>query len=122
MTNRNLLQSPTVINERPVSQMPHPENTNNTEIQTPSTTTSTKTTPDIPHPTMEVTIDVFSTLSTKTNNTTAQPEQDEFSDDSMDQSPPVTSNRPLQTIFKSPHENTSESEDHSILTPLTRDQ
>ena len=67
--------------------MPHPENTNNTEIQTPSTTITTKTTPDTPHPTMELTIDEFPTLPTKMNNTTTQPEQGEFSDDPMNQSP-----------------------------------
>ena len=75
--------------------MSHPENTNNTEIQTPSTTTPAKTTPDTPHPTMEPTIDEFPTLPTKTNNRTTQFEQDNFSDDSMDQSPSVTSNRLL---------------------------
>lgn len=90
-------QSPTVIQETPVSQMPHPENTNNTEIQTPSTTTPAKTTPDFPHPVMELTIDKLPTLLTKTNNTTTTLEPDDFSDDSMGHSPSVISNRPLQT-------------------------
>lgn len=115
-------QSPTDINETPVSQMPHPENTNNTDTQILSTNNTTKTTPGIAHPTMELTIDEFPNLRTKTNNTTTQPEQSDFSDDSMDQSPLVTSNLPLQITFKRPPVNTLESEDHSTLTSLSRDQ
>ena len=75
--------------------MTHPENTNNTDIQTPSATTPAKTTPDTPHPTMEFTIEEFLTLPSKTNNTTTTLEPDDYSDDSIDQSPAVMANRPL---------------------------
>ena len=75
--------------------MTHPENTNNTNIQTPSTTTPAKTTPDTPHPTMEFTIEEFLTLPSKTNNTTTTLEPGDYSDDSIDQSSAVMANRPL---------------------------
>ena len=102
--------------------MPDPENTNNTNIQTPSTTTTAKTTPDTPHPIMEFAIDEFLTLPSKKNNKTRTLKPEDFSDNLMDQSPAEIANRPLQTKFKRPHKNTSASEDHFILTSQTRDQ
>lgn len=102
--------------------MPYPENKDDNEIHTPSTTTSDPTPSEAPHPTMELTIEEFPTLPTKPKNITISHEQEDFSDNLMDQSPAVTSNRPIQTKFKRPHENTSKSEDHSTLTSLTREQ
>ena len=50
------------------------------------------------------------------------PDKNDFSDDSMDQLPAVTSNQPLQTTFKRPREATSNSEDHLNNTTLTKEQ
>ena len=61
---------------------------------------------------MDLTIDDFPTLTPDEINNQSTPEKSNFSDDSMDQSPAVTSNRPLQTTFKRPREATSDSEDH----------
>ena len=50
------------------------------------------------------------------------PDKNDFSDNSMDQSPAVTSNHPLQTTFKRPREATSDNEEHLNNTKLTKEQ
>ena len=96
---------------------------NNSEIDTP-TTTMTHPPTDPPHPTMELAIDEFPTLPTKPPLTHLNNdiEDTEFSDDSMEQSPAITSKQPIQTAFKRLLETTSDSEDHSTTNLLTRDQ
>ena len=74
---------------------------------------------------MDLTIDEFPTLPTKrptTNpsNTTPSEEAD-FSDDSVDQSPVITIQKPIQTTFKQPLESTSDSEEQAT-TVITKDQ
>lgn len=76
---------------------------------------------------MELTIDDFPSLPTQKqeNHTSTKPvpNNGEFSDDSMDQSPVVIPNQPIQTTFKIPRENISDSEEPtSILNTLTREQ
>ena len=104
--------------------MPQPNKTNSSEIETP-TTNATQPTIEKPHPTMDLTIDEFPTLPTKrptTNpsNTTPSEEAD-FSDDSVDQSPVITIQKPIQTTFKQPLESTSDSEEQAT-TVITKDQ
>ena len=115
---------PTTIQETPVSQMPQPNETNSSEVETPTTTTTQPIT-ETPHPTMDLTIDEFPTLPTKrptTNpsNTTPSEEAD-FSDDSVDQSPVITMQKPIETTFKQPLESTSDSEEQAT-TVITKDQ
>lgn len=81
----------------------------------------------MPHPTLEITLDDFPSLPTQKqeNHTTTKPvpKEGEFSDDSKYQSPAVILKQPIQTTFKIPRENTSDSEEPtSTLTTLTREQ
>ena len=71
---------------------------------------------------MDLTIDDFPTLTPDEVDNQSTPDKNDFSDDSMHQSPAVTSNHPLQTTFKSPREVTSDSEDHLNNTTLTKEQ
>ena len=108
---------PTTIQETPVSQMPQPNDTeNNLDIE--STTPSTQSSRETPRLSMDLRIDEFPTLPTKqptiipTNITTT--DDTEFSDDSVDQSPVVTMQQPIQTTFKRPLQSTSDSEEQNI--------
>ena len=123
-TSMEQMPPPTTIQEIPVSQMPQPTETNSSEVETPTTTTTQPITETL-HPTMNLTIDEFPTLPTKrptTNpsNTTPSEEAD-FSDDSVDQSPVITIQKPIQTTFKQPLESTSDSEEQAT-TVITKDQ
>ena len=115
---------PTTIQETPVSQMPQPNKTNSSEIETPTTNT-TQLTIETPRPTMDLMIDDFPTLPTKrptTNPSNATPsEEADFSDDSVDQSPVITMQQPIQITFKRPLESTSDSEEQAT-TKITKDQ
>ena len=114
-------KSPAKIDETPVSELPQTNDQHNI---------ITEPTQDIPHPTMEHTIDEFPTLPSKkpdpqTNtqtNTQTTLDIEDFSDDSMDQSPAIKSNKPIQTDFKRPLETTSDSEDNPNTPTLTREQ
>ena len=57
---------------------------------------------------MGLTIDDFPTLTPDEIDNQSTPDKNNFSDDSMDQSPAVTPNHPLQTTFKRPRETTSD--------------
>ena len=67
-------------------------------------------------------MDNFPTLTPDEIDNQSTPDKKDFSDDSMDESPAVTSNHPLQTTFKRPREATSDSEDHLNNTTLTKEQ
>ena len=95
--------------------------TQNEEQPTTSSPTNT-TLNNVPHPTMDLTIDDFPTLTPDEIDIQSTPDKNDFSDDSMDQSPAMTSNHPLQTTFKRPREATSDSEDHLNNTTLTKEQ
>ena len=76
---------------------------------------------------MELTIDEFPTLPSTTPKTTQHDSQDtldigDFSDDSIEPSPAVTSAKPIQTSFKRPHNTTSDSEDNPNNSTLNCDQ
>ena len=84
-------------------------------IETPITNESTPT-PQVPNPTMELAIKDFPSLPNQNQEKhTTKPilEDGEFSDDSMDQSPAVVRKQPIQTNFKRPRENTSDSQEPS---------
>ena len=118
-------ESPTIIEETPKSQLPTPTAINEiTQNETqPTTNSPTNTTPNnVPHPTMDLTIDDFPTLTPDEINNQPTKDKNDFSDDSMDQSPAVISNHPLETTFKRPREATSNSEDHLNNTTLTKEQ
>ena len=70
---------------------------------------------------MDLTIDDFPTLTPNEIDNQSTPDKNDFSDNSMDQLPAVTSNHPLQTKFKRPREATSDSEDHPNNTTLTKE-
>ena len=131
----------------PPSQMPNPlaatDLTTNNQLQRPTSPTVTEETPEdeIPttnnqsndstsptlHLTMELTIDEFPTLSSTTPKTTQHDSQDtldirDFSDDSVEPSPAVTSAKPIQTSFKRAHDTTSDSEDNPNNSTLNCDQ
>ena len=98
--------SPTIIDETPLSQMPSAPYQPTSTIQTPTTDEET---PDshIPHPTMNLTINYFPSLLHRKQDkqpTNHTPEEGEFSDNSMVQSPAVIPKHPIQTTFKRPHE------------------
>ena len=115
----------TVIEETPESQFPTPTATNEiTQKETqPTTNTPTNTTPsNIPDQTMDLTIDELSTLTPDEIDNTSTPHKNNFSHDSMDQSPGITFITPLQTTFKSHREATSGSNDHLNNTTLTKEQ
>ena len=89
----------------------------------PTTNSPTNTTlNNVPHPTMDLTIDDFPTLTPDEIDNQSTPDKNDLSDDSLDQSPAVTSNHPLQTTFKRPREATLDSEDHLNNTTLTKEQ
>ena len=117
-------ESQTIIEETPESQLPIPTAINEiTQNETqPTTNSPTNTTPNnVPHPTMDLTIDGFPTLTPDEIDNQSTPDKNDFSDDSMDQSPAVTSsNHPLQTTFQRPREATSDSEDYLNNTTLTK--
>ena len=97
-------ESLTIIMETPESQLPTPTAINEiTQNETqPTTNSPTNTTPNnVPHPTMELTIDDFPTLTPDEINNHSTDKND-FSNDSTDQSPAITSNHHLQTTFKRP--------------------
>ena len=71
---------------------------------------------------MDLTIDDFPTLTLGETDNQSTPDKNDFSDDSMNQSPAVTSNHSLQTTFKSPREATSDSEDHLSNPTLSKEQ
>ena len=104
--------------------MPQPNETNSSEIETP-TTNATQPTIEKPHPAMDLTIDEFPTLPTKrptTNPSNATPsEEADFSNDSVDQSPVITMQQSIQTTFRQPLESTSDSEEQAT-TKITKDQ
>ena len=84
-------------------------------IEAPITNESTPT-PQVPNPTMELAIKDFPSLPNQNQEKhTTKPIQEygEFSDDSMDQSPAVIRKQPIQTNFKRPRENTSDSQEPS---------
>ena len=110
-TPESQLSTPTAINE--ITQ-------NETQLTKNSPTNTTPN--NVPHPTMDLTIDDFPTLTPDEIDNQSTPDKNDFSDDSMDQSPAVTSNHPLQTTFKRPREATSDSEDHLNNTTLTKEQ
>ena len=91
-------ESPTITEESSESQLPTPTTINEIpqkETQ-PTTNSPTNSTPNnIPHPTMDRTTDDFPTLTPDEIDNQSTPEKNDFSDDSMDQSPAVTSNLPL---------------------------
>ena len=67
----------------------------------PTTNSPTNTTlNNVPHPTMDLTIDDFPTLTPDKVDNQSTPDKNDFSEDSMDQSPAVISNHPLQTHSK----------------------
>ena len=118
-------ESPTIIEKTPESQLPISTTIN--EIQQketqPTTNSPTNTTPNnVPHPTMGLTIDDFPTLTPDEIDNQSTPDKNDFTDNSMDQSPTVSCNHPLQTTFKRPREATSDSEDHLNNTTLTKEQ
>ena len=116
LTTNNQLQrptSPTVTEETPEDEIPTTNNQNNDS-----------TSPTL-HLTMELTIDEFPTLSSTTPKTTQHDSQDtldirDFSDDSVEPSPAVTSAKPIQTSFKRARDTTSvktiQTTQHSIVT------
>ena len=111
----------TITEETPESQLPIPTAINEiTQNETQPTTNTTLN--NVPHLTMDLTIDDFPTLTTDEIDNQSTPDKNDFSDDSMDQSPAVTSNQPLQTTFKRPREATSDSEDHLNNRTLTKEQ
>lgn len=91
----------TIITETPLSQIPQAKDVNDSENES-LITTMTQPPPDTPHPTVELTIDKFPTLHTKTPSTHSikNIEDTEFSDDLMEQSPAITSKQPIQTASK----------------------
>ena len=100
-TPTSQMLSLTIITETPLSQIPQAKDANDSENQS-LITTMTQPPPDTPHPTMELTIDKFPTLPTKTASTHSikNIEDTEFSDDLIEQSPAITSKQPIQTAFK----------------------
>ena len=126
-STQNNSESPQIIDETPIFQMPKsPTDEHKSTIETP-TTNETTPTQDVPHPTMEITPDDFPSLPTQKqeNHATAKPVPKDggFSDGSKYQSPAVILEQPIQTTFKIPRENTSDSEEPtSTLTTLTREQ
>ena len=80
------------------------------------------TTNNVPHPTIDLAIDEFLTLTPDETHNQSTPDKIDFSDDSMDQLPAVTSNHPLQTTFKRPRKASPDSEDHVNNTALTKEQ
>ena len=67
-TPTSQMLSLTIITETPLSQIPQAKDVNDSENQS-LITTMTQPPPDTPHPTMELTIDKFPTLPTKTAST-----------------------------------------------------
>ena len=123
--SHTILESQTIIEETPESQLPIPTAINEiTQNETQPTTNSPTNTilNNVPHPTMDLTIDDFPTLTPDEIDNQSTPDENDFSDDSMDQSPAVTSNNPLQTTYKRPREATSDNEDHLNNTTLIKEQ
>ena len=71
---------------------------------------------------MDLLIDDFPTLTPYEIHNQSTTNKNDFSDVSMDQSPAVTSNHPLQTTFKRPRKVSSNSEDHLNNTVFIREQ
>ena len=118
-------ESPTIIEETSESQLPTPPAINEiTQKETQPTTNSPINTPpsNVLHPTMDLTADDFPTLTPDKIHNQSTPDKKDFSDDSMDQSPAVTSNYPFQTTFKRPREVTSDREDHLSNTSFIKEQ
>ena len=136
---------PTIIQETPLSQMP-PKSThqiptneqpntstllaeNEAQVHNDTPTEQTQNTKDsiklAPHPTMDLTIEEFPTLPTQTPqpNTDTQERTDiaDFSDDSVELSPIVT-RKLIQTTFKRPGNQTSNSEENQNITQLSIEQ
>ena len=97
-------KSPTVVDETPVSQMSTATNKHESTIETPITEETAKTQTE-PHPTTELTIGDFPSLQKQNQEKhTTKPvlEDEELSDDSMDQSPAIIAKQPIQINFKRP--------------------
>ena len=94
-----------------------------TENETqPTIKSPTNTTPNnASHPAIDPTIDDPATLTPDEINNQATPDKNDFSDDSIDQSPAVTSKHPLKTTFKRLPEAT-DSEGQLKNTTLTKEQ
>ena len=143
------IENPSTIQEKPLSQMPEPSNHQTTATGQPNgaslpvivelnsrtivaetppeqlPTTTETTTKMTPHRTMDLTIEELPTLPSRTPATKLEiqetPDIDEFSDDSMEQSPTVM-NKSIQTTFKRPRYLTSESEENLNTTQLNLEQ
>ena len=147
--NEPVIENPSTIQEKPLSQMPEPSNHQTTATGQPNgaslpvivelnsrtivaetppeklPTTTETTTKMTPHPTMDLTIEELPTLPSRAPATKLEiqetPDIDEFSDDSMEQSPTVM-NKSIQTTFKRPRYLTSESEENLNTTQLNLEQ
>lgn len=143
------IDNPTIIPETPISKMldpPKHQTATTDQLEAPSLainveldsgtavaetppeqipTTTETTTETTPHPTMDLTIEEFPTLPSRTTapNSDTQETADiaEFSDDSMEPSPAVTS-KTIQTTFKRPRDLTSDSEENPNTTQLNPEQ
>ena len=92
------------------------------ETQPTTNSPTNTTTNNVPHPTIDLAIDDFLTLTPDETHNQSTPDKIDFSDDSMDQSPAVTSNHPLQTTFKRPRKASPDREDHVNNTSITKEQ